>query len=115
MLPQQAKCMTEPQRTTVNAILNAAIDSKMHFDSQHAVLEYLDDLLSPNLLHSYSSEIIDCWISIQADRNKQLLSPALSSPSDSSLDGDDHSEKSDVVAPTVVLNVSHSHWHRATH
>jgi hypothetical protein len=110
----QAKGMTESQRTTVNATLNAAIDRKMHFDSPHAVREYLDGLLSPDLLHCFWSEIIDCWITIQADRSKQLPFPALSSPFDSSLDGGDRSEKSDAVFPAVVLKVSHSHGQGAT-
>ena len=119
MGPPQAKLMTEAQRMTVNATLNAAIDNKIHFNSQNAVLEYLYGSLSEDLLRHCSSEIIDCWICIQAERNKQLPSPSRSlsgrsqlSLSDSSLDDDDASEKYDVVAPTFILNVSCGHPHR---
>jgi hypothetical protein len=120
MVPPQAERMTERQRLAVNATLNAAIDNKIHFkfDSQNAVLDYLHGSLSDDLLCCCRSEIIDCWFSIQAERNKQLPSPSQSlsdrsqlSPSDSSLDGDDASEKYDVAAPTFVPNVSHGHPH----
>ncbi|CZR69364.1 uncharacterized protein PAC_19264 [Phialocephala subalpina] len=104
LVPPQAKCMTGAQRSTVKAALNAALEEGKNFGSAKAVNDFLKDLISEELLSNSSIEIFDCYLSLQEDRTRQLLSPtytnrSLSNISETSLDGEDTSEKSDLVTP----------------
>jgi hypothetical protein len=123
MILQQAKCMTDRQRNTIKNILTDALESNAILRSQVAVMAYLEECsLSDDLLQGCRSEIIDCWLSITAncktqlpERSTLLLSPSESvsdgshlGPSDSSQDGDNGPEKSEVSAPTFVPDVRSS-------
>ncbi len=106
MVSPKAKCMTAGQRSTVNAALNAAFDEGICFESLNAVQEYLKDLLSEDLIGSFGNDIFDCYLRLKASRGRQLLSPSTEgsqlNTSETSLEADDRSDKSDTVAPMFV-------------
>jgi hypothetical protein len=111
MVPPQGKGMTGSQRSTVEAALNAAFAEGKRFESADAVDEYLEKLISKDLLNSFSRDIFDCYLQLEATRDRQLPSPRLSdsvqlNTPNRSLDAEDSSEKSDIVTPVIDSEVT---------
>lgn len=109
----QAKRMTDAQRSMVKAALNAAFNTGRCFESTDAIDEYLKDLLSEDLRHSFLKDIFDCYLHLKATRERSLPSPPLcdrsqSNTFDPNLDAQDGSEKSDTIAVEFVSEVSPS-------